>query len=225
MIANKFSDEYAVCLVVYAVCLLETNAASNVTVLRTSLLSNDYFPHWKLELAINGPSLGRDHGEGATSTWYLTAHYRLISWRRRWRYQVSSYPITNLQIHGIAISQTPILEVLSPSPRRSERKLLQWFTFEESMDGPLCEETELPIIPSLQRPRFECYIIDILKKHSSKSFHSILLSSAEWNDIPESIRSSLVSLIQLPTITYLDIDIIGFPAAALSGCNNLMFLS
>ena len=68
-------------------------------------------------------------------------------------------------------------------------------------------------------------VIDILKKHSSKSFHSILLSSAEWNDIPESIRSSLVSLIQLPTITYLDIDIIGFPAAALSGCNNLMFLS
>ena len=30
MIANKFSDEYAVCLVVYEVCLPETNAASNV---------------------------------------------------------------------------------------------------------------------------------------------------------------------------------------------------
>ena len=83
-----------------------------MTVLRTSLslLSKDYFPHWKLEIAI----IYREWAQNDTSTWYLTAHYRLISWRRRWGYQVSSYSIANLQIHGIAMSQTPsILEVLS----------------------------------------------------------------------------------------------------------------
>ena len=71
-------------------------------------------------------------------------------------------------------------------------------------------------------------VIDILKKHSSESFDSIQLSLSErmkWNHLPESIRSSLVSLIQLPTVTYLKIDIIGFPATALSGCSNLMILN
>ena len=70
----------------------------------------------------------------------------------------------------------------------------------------------------------ELKILDILKKRSS--FQSIQLSSPgtlDWNDFPESIRSSLVFLIQLPTVTSLDIDdIIGFPATALSGCSNLV---
>ena len=45
------------------------------------------------------------------------------------------------------------------------------------------------------------------------------------DDFPESIRSILVFLIQLPTVTHLDIDdIIGFPVSALSGCSNLIDL-
>ena len=72
----------------------------------------------------------------------------------------------------------------------------------------------------------ELKILEILKKCSSLKM--IKLSSPgilEWNDLPESMRSSLVFLTQLPSVTYLDIDdIIGFPATALSGCSNLIDL-
>ena len=72
----------------------------------------------------------------------------------------------------------------------------------------------------------ELNILDVLKKRSS--LQSIRLSSPgmiEWNYLPESVRSSLVFLIQLHTVTRLDIDdIIGFPATALSGCSNLIDL-
>ena len=47
----------------------------------------------------------------------------------------------------------------------------------------------------------------------------------DWNSFPESIRSSLVSLIHLPTFAYLDIDSFkGFPATTLSSCSNLIDL-
>jgi hypothetical protein len=72
----------------------------------------------------------------------------------------------------------------------------------------------------------ELNIIDMLKEHSP--LQSIQLSSGRslnWNDFPESIRSSLVSLIQLPTVTFLGIHSFkGFPATALSGCGNLINL-
>ena len=67
--------------------------------------------------------------------------------------------------------------------------------------------------------------LDILKERSS--LQSIELSSPglDWNNLPESIRSSLLSLIQLPTVTQLDIySFEGFPATALSGCSNLIYL-
>ena len=68
----------------------------------------------------------------------------------------------------------------------------------------------------------ELHILDMLKERSS--LHSILLSTSglTWNDFPESIRSSLVSLIELPTVTHLNIvEFDRFPAMALSGCSNL----
>jgi hypothetical protein len=47
----------------------------------------------------------------------------------------------------------------------------------------------------------------------------------DWNNFPESIRSSLVSLIQLPTVTSLYIHSFHeFPASAFSGCGNLIDL-
>ena len=73
----------------------------------------------------------------------------------------------------------------------------------------------------------ELNILDMLKKRSSLQL--IRLSSSgllmEWNYFPESIRSSLVSLIQLPTVTHLNtFAIIGFPVTAFSGCSNLIDL-
>ena len=73
----------------------------------------------------------------------------------------------------------------------------------------------------------ELNILDMLKKHSS--LKSIQLSPPgyylDWNDFTELMQSSLVFLIQLPTVTHLDIDdIIGFPAMVLSGCSNLIDL-
>ena len=68
----------------------------------------------------------------------------------------------------------------------------------------------------------ELHILDMLKERSS--LQSIKLSSLglNWNNLPESIRSSLISLIELPTIALLDIDSINtFPATAFSGCSNL----
>ena len=71
----------------------------------------------------------------------------------------------------------------------------------------------------------ELNILDVLKERSS--LRRIILSSPsmDWNSFPESIRSSLVSLINLPTVTYLDIDSFkGFPATTLSSCSNLIDL-
>ena len=73
----------------------------------------------------------------------------------------------------------------------------------------------------------ELNILDMLKKRSS--LQSIELWSSdlrcEWTTLAESIRSSLVSLIQLPTVTFLNIHSFnGFPETALSGCSNLIDL-
>ena len=70
----------------------------------------------------------------------------------------------------------------------------------------------------------ELNILLILKKRSS--LQSIRVQSAmAWNNLAESIRSSLVSLIQLPTFTSLSIESFkGFPSTALSGCGNLNHL-
>ena len=70
----------------------------------------------------------------------------------------------------------------------------------------------------------ELNILDMLKGHSS--LQSIILSSSglDWNNLNESIRSSLVSLIQLPTITHLYTNFKGFPETVLSGCSNLIDL-
>ena len=72
----------------------------------------------------------------------------------------------------------------------------------------------------------ELNTIEILKERSP--LHAIQLSSRrdwDWNDFPESIRSSLVSLFQLPTVTFLGIYLFNeFPATALSGCGNLIDL-
>ena len=73
----------------------------------------------------------------------------------------------------------------------------------------------------------ELNILETLKERSS--LQSIELSSGlrwfHWNLLTESVRSSLVSLIQLPTVTFLNIHTFdGFPATALSGCGNLIDL-
>ena len=71
----------------------------------------------------------------------------------------------------------------------------------------------------------ELNCLDVLKERSF--LQSIELSSLglDWNNLPESVRSSLVSLIQLPTVTHLDIcSFKGFPVMVLSGCTNLIDL-
>jgi hypothetical protein len=73
----------------------------------------------------------------------------------------------------------------------------------------------------------ELNILDILKKRSS--LQSIVLSSqlpsSDWNLFPESMRSFLVSLIQLPTVAQLTISSFkNFPVTVLSGCSNLIDL-
>jgi len=69
-------------------------------------------------------------------------------------------------------------------------------------------------------------IHELLKERSS--LQSIELSSSprmDWKSLPESMRSSLVSLIQLPTVTHLNINSLkGFPATALLSCSNLISL-
>ena len=67
----------------------------------------------------------------------------------------------------------------------------------------------------------ELNIFDMLKECSS--LHSIRLQSfpGHWVNLPESV----VSLIQLPTVTHLDIEYFkGFPVTVLSGCSNLIDL-
>ena len=72
----------------------------------------------------------------------------------------------------------------------------------------------------------ELNTIEILKERSP--LQAIQISSArhcDWNDFPESLRSSLVSLFQLPTVTFLGIYLFKeFPATALTGCGNLIEL-
>ena len=71
----------------------------------------------------------------------------------------------------------------------------------------------------------ELNILDVLMECSS--LQSIALSSPmlDWNNFPEVIRSSIIFLIQLPTITHLYIDSFNrFPPTALSGCSNLIHL-
>jgi len=72
----------------------------------------------------------------------------------------------------------------------------------------------------------ELNILDMLKEHSSlQSIELLSPPGFNWNDFPESIRSSLVFLIQLPTVTHLNIQSFkGFPATALSHCSNLIDL-
>ena len=89
--------------------------------------------------------------------------------------------------------------------------------------------TRLSYCVSIPISDHELNILDLLKEHASLQL--IGLSSREswpldWNrDFPESMRSSLVSLFQLSTITHLNIsDLNGFPATALSGCSNLIDL-
>jgi hypothetical protein len=74
----------------------------------------------------------------------------------------------------------------------------------------------------------ELNILDMLKEHSSLQSIELLSPPGfilDWRNFPESIRSSLVCLIQLPTVTHLDIQSFkGFPATALSRCSNLIDL-
>jgi hypothetical protein len=71
----------------------------------------------------------------------------------------------------------------------------------------------------------ELNILDLLKKRSSLQTIILQTSGMDWNDFPESMQSSIVSLIQLPTVSFLGLESFkGFPATAISGCSNLMHL-
>jgi len=71
----------------------------------------------------------------------------------------------------------------------------------------------------------EWSILDILKKRASLKSMTLSSPGLDWKDFPESIRLSLVFLIQLPTVADLNIeDFKGFPVTALSGCRNLIDL-
>ena len=68
----------------------------------------------------------------------------------------------------------------------------------------------------------ELNILDVLKERSSLRWIVLSSPSMDWNSFPESMRSSLVSLFHLPTVTYLHIGSFkGFPATTLSSCSNL----
>ena len=136
--------------------------------------------------------------------------------------------IANLQIHGTTMSQIPLL--VSQPPQRIALRALQRFTFEESRHRPLRDEPELRSLHPVSD--HELNILDMLKEHASlKSIEllsrdpSLRPFKLDWNDLSESIRSSLIFLIQLPTITHLDInDFKEFPETVLSGCSNLIDL-
>jgi hypothetical protein len=71
----------------------------------------------------------------------------------------------------------------------------------------------------------ELNILDILKKRSSLQSVEIMTPELDWYDLPGSLQSSLVSLIQLPTVVKLSLhSIFWFPAIAFSGCINLIDL-
>jgi hypothetical protein len=68
-------------------------------------------------------------------------------------------------------------------------------------------------------------ILDMVKERSSLRLIELSGLGLDWNKLTESIRSSLISLIQLPTVTSLNIrSFKRFPATALSGCGNLIVL-
>ena len=73
----------------------------------------------------------------------------------------------------------------------------------------------------------ELIILNILKVRSPLQSIEVSSPRVDWNDYPESIRLSLLSLIELPTVTHLNINsFTRFPATALSGCaklSNLQF--
>ena len=72
---------------------------------------------------------------------------------------------------------------------------------------------------------YELIVLDMLKKHSSLQSIEITTPELDWNDFPDSLRSFLVSLIQLPTVVQLSLQSIKrFPAMVLSGCSNLIDL-
>ena len=71
----------------------------------------------------------------------------------------------------------------------------------------------------------ELNCLDILKERSSLQSIELSSSGLSWNNFPEPMRSSLVSLIQLPTVTHLYIySFTRFPVMVLSGCSNLINL-
>ncbi|KIM37822.1 hypothetical protein M413DRAFT_30730 [Hebeloma cylindrosporum] len=71
----------------------------------------------------------------------------------------------------------------------------------------------------------ELHIFDVLKEGSSLQSIELQSEIVHWNDFPESIQSSLLFLIQLPTVTQLNIrSFKGFPATPLSRCSNLINL-
>ena len=70
----------------------------------------------------------------------------------------------------------------------------------------------------------ELNILELPRERSSlRSIKLLTPRYLDWNSFPESIRSSMLSLIQLPTVTNLDITYFkGFPTTALSSCSNLI---
>ena len=65
----------------------------------------------------------------------------------------------------------------------------------------------------------------MLKVRSPLQSIELFSPGVDWNDYSESIRLSLLSLIELPTVTHLKIYCLTrFPATALSGCSNLIDL-
>ena len=72
----------------------------------------------------------------------------------------------------------------------------------------------------------ELNILDLLQERSSlRSIRLFSTESLNWNSFPELMRSSLVSLIYLPTVIDLDITYFkDFPATALSSCSNLIYV-
>ena len=74
-------------------------------------------------------------------------------------------------------------------------------------------------------PSDDLIILNILKVRSPLQWIELSSPGVEWNDYPESIRLSLLSLIELPTVTHLYFHSFKrFPASSLSGCTNLINL-
>ncbi|KIM37819.1 hypothetical protein M413DRAFT_30728 [Hebeloma cylindrosporum] len=71
----------------------------------------------------------------------------------------------------------------------------------------------------------ELNILDMPRERSPLQSIAVRAPFDKWKDLPESIRSSVVFLMQLPTITELRLQSFqGFPPTALSRCGNLIDL-